>query len=142
MGIIKNKIIIRHKIAQKTPEWYEKRKEIIAKRIIYRAQIVLDDIPFRGSNYFGFRIIAFSHNHNLLVKLKTKMKERLIEFIENCLKYRHDEFWFNMYWGYEGFDYKKVSTATISDNNKFYLQWQKRYGGIRKEEKHSLMELV
>jgi hypothetical protein len=92
-----------------------------------------------GNVYYGFRIVAFSHKPELLSNLRAKLKERLIQFIEQCLKYRRDEFWFNMYFGYES---PKLSNTYGSDNNKYYLMWQKRYGGSVKEESHNLGELI
>lgn len=139
VGIKKGKIVTRSKIAEKTPEWYEKRKEFLAKgRKIYRTSYVLNDIPFRGNVYYGFRIVAFSHNEQLLKELRSKLKERLIEFIEDCLGYKSDEFWFNMYFGYEA---PTVNNAYGSDNGRYYLMWQKRYGTTIKQESHYLGDL-
>lgn len=139
VGIVNGKIVTRQKIASRNVQWYERKKEVLSKSPIFRTSYVLNDIPFRGNVYYGFRIVAFSRNQKMLEKLKPKLKDRLIEFIEQCLKYRKDEFWFNMYWGYES---PKQTNVMSVEMNKYYLMWQKRHGSIVKEERHSLMDLI
>lgn len=149
VGISKGKIVTRKKIAEKNIMWYNRRKEVMSKKEIFRVQIVLNDavtnqieIPYRGNNYYGFRLIAFHTKHELLVNLKEKFKDRLIKFIEDCLKYKEDEWcWFDAYYGYEGFKNKVRSYTFTNDIGCYYLQWTKRYGTIKKEECHKIKEL-
>lgn len=143
IGVYNGKIVTRKRIHLLTQEWKREHKkeieEIIKRRQIYRTSYVLNDIPFRGNVYYGFRIVAFSHSKSLLISLRPKLKEKLIAFIEKCLHYRQDEFWFSMYFGYEA---PTPCNAYLSDNNKFTLLWQKRYGSTIKEETHNLRELL
>jgi hypothetical protein len=139
VGVVNGKIVARLKIAKKPVQWYDNRKEVIANRKMYRTSYVLNDIPFRGNVYYGFRIIAFSHNLNLLKNIRGKLKERLIEFIEKCISYRRDEFWFDMYFGYEA---PSLNNAFKTEDGKYYLMWQKRYGTSIKEETHNLTEIT
>ncbi len=134
----KGKIITRHKIGERTPEWYEAKKTAVKGRKILRTAYVLNDIPFRGNVYYGFRIIAFSHNAKLLTALKPKLKARLIRFIEQCIGYRQDEFWFDMYFGYEA---PTQVNAYGSDNNTYYCMWTKRTGSELKRIHGNLGEL-
>lgn len=142
VGIYKNKVVMRQRIQKISPEWKkEHKKEIrerISKRQIFRTSYALNDIPFRGEVYYGFRIIAFSHNKEILHKLRPNLKKRLIQWIEKCVGYREDEFWFNYNWGYEA---PQISNALITENNSFYLMWQKIYGSVVKEERHRITEL-
>lgn len=143
VGVYEGKIITRKRIFRIDENWKREHKEEIEQRKksrqIYRTSYALNDIPFRGNVYYGFRIIAFSNNKILLNNIKDKLKERLIQFIEDCLHYDREEFWFSLYWGYES---PVLCNAYMNDNNKFYLSWQKRYGEIKKEEMHNLREII
>ncbi len=132
------KIVTRRKIAEKTPLWYENRKEVLKNRILYRTAYVLSDVPYRGNEYYGFRIIAFHWNKKLLERLKQKLKDRLKRFIEDCLGYKEDEFWFDMYFGYSP---PEPSNGYKSDIGKYYLIWEKAKGGIKKQEVHEIIGL-
>lgn len=139
VGLVGDTIVTRQKIADRIPQWYDRRKEVLSGNL-YRCSITLDDIPYVGDNYYGFKIIAFSRNKNILSKIyRDKMKKRLIQFIERCLGYRDDEFWFDMYFGYEDIG---ISNATGNDNNKYYLIQQKRHGSHVREEQHNIGDLL
>jgi hypothetical protein len=139
VGISNGKIVSRQKIASKNVQWYSDRKKATTDKDVYRIAYVLNDIPFQGTVYYGFRITAFSRHKDLLLQSKQKLKNRLIQFIEKCLGYSEDEFWFNYYWG-EG----TITSDTVfkNENGRFYLQWEKRHGTIIKEEPHRLSEIL
>lgn len=98
---------------------------------IYRTSYVLNNVPISKNGYFGFRIVAFSTSKELLYSLKDKLKQKLIKFIEQCVKYHKDEFWFDMYFGYEA---PTPNNALNTDIDKFYLTMENKVGMIIKEE--------
>ena len=115
VGIINNKIVLRHKIASRNIEWHEKRKELEQKNEMYRTSYVLNNIPISKNGYFGFRIVAFSLNKNYLDSIKQKLKDRLIKFIEETINYQKGDFWFDMYFGYEA---PTKTNASLKENDK------------------------
>lgn len=146
VGYYHGKPVTRKLSAKYTTEWYTARKEAINKHEILRCSIVLNDIPSTrptGRNeYYGFRIIAFSHSQHLLKSIyPEKMRQRLIRFIEECLKYKEIDFWFSTAKAYFGHENISKGNSSKSDNGKFYLQWQKRTGSVMKREEHSIGEL-
>jgi len=130
IGVYKNKIITRHKIAPRNIQWQKEKEEKFRTSIMYRCSLALNDIPYKGDEYYGFRIIAFSRRKQILESVyPKKMEYKLIEFIEKCLKYRSDEFWFGHYLNYMGKIAPEIANASISENNKYYLLWTKRKTG-------------
>jgi hypothetical protein len=132
VGIVGNKIIVRQKIAGRNIEWFEKRKEIMTNTELFRTSYVLNNVPISKTGYFGFRIVAFYDDEQTLKDLKPKLKERLIEWIEDCINYEEDEFWFDMYFGYEA---PSKTNANKSEKGKYYLTKENDKGMILKEDK-------
>lgn len=138
------KIVTRQKIAGKeTPEWKRNKQEFIKSSNIFRCSLALNDIPYKGEEYYGFRIIAFSRRKELLFKVyPKKMYDKLIQFIEKCLKYRSDDFWFSHYLNYMGKIPPEVSNGSFRDNGKYELLWTKRKtGSIMRQETGLIGEL-
>jgi hypothetical protein len=147
IGLKNGKVVTRKKIAQKTPEWYERKKEVIKGRTIFRCSLVLNDIPstrLTGRNeYYGFRIIAFSHSKTLLKRIyPEKMRQRLIEYIEDCFRYKETDFWFSTNKSFFGHEDITITNTVKSDDGTYYLQWQKRYGQVIKREQNSIGDLL
>jgi hypothetical protein len=138
VGIYKNKIITRKLKVKRNVQWYEARKEAVTNHKLYRSSYVLNNVPISKNGYFGFRIVCFSNSEKLLKDLRSKMKSRLIRWIEECVKYSSDEFWFDMYFGYES---PTVTNAFRSENNKYYLTMENNKGMIIKEKDGRLNEL-
>ena len=150
VGISKDKVVTRKLIAKRNLQWYEAKKEVMKHKKLYRVQIVLNDantnqneIPYKHT-YYGFRLIAFHTNHDLLKQNKEKFKDILIKFIEDCIKYKEDNWiWFDAYYGYEGFKNPTLAYgANMNENGYFYLQWTKRHGSIQREEIHRIKEIL
>lgn len=143
VGLSNGKIVTRLKVAEKTPEWYERKHEVLKNAEMLRCSLALNDVPYKGTDYYGFRIVAFSRRKSILETIyPQKMYEALIKFIEKCLKYRSDEFWFSHYLNYMGKIKPEKCNAYSSENGKYYLLWTKRKtGSIMKQEIHNISEL-
>lgn len=144
IGIINNKIIARHKISSiKTHEWQKTKEERLKTSAMYRCSLALNDIPYKGCEYYGFRIVAYSRRkQNLESVYPQKMCKKLIQFIEKCLRYRSEGFWFEHTLNYMGKIPPEKANVSISDNNKYELLWTKRKtGSILKNEYGYLGEL-
>lgn len=140
VGYVNGKAIVRQKIG-KNVNWWEQRKDTIANRKIFRSSYVLNNIPLSVTNqYFkyaiktgreswtiGFRINCFSHNKSLLTAKRENMKKKLIDFIEEIVKYRKDEWWFDSYFGYEA---PTLVNAFRSEDNRYYLTLENPKGQI------------
>jgi hypothetical protein len=132
VGLDKNgKVITRQKIAGRNVQWWEARKEEVAKHKIYRSSYVLNNVPISKNGYYGFRIVCFAKSEPALRDLKGKMKAKLIKWIEQCVKYSSDDFWFDMYFGYEA---PSVTNAFKTEIGKYYLTMENTKGTIIKEE--------
>jgi hypothetical protein len=146
------KIRVRQKIAENSDSWFANRKEVTKNRKIYRASCVLNNIPISVSSPYykyadksskqswtiGFRINAFSHSQKLLISLKSKLKDRLKKWVEECLKYSASEFWFDSYYGHES---PQLINCSKSENNKYYLTLENMKGHIIKQDSGTLTEL-
>jgi|WetSurMetagenome_2_1015567.scaffolds.fasta_scaffold44185_4 hypothetical protein len=147
VGLINGKVVTRHKQYSLTNEWKKEHKQEIEDRLknknMFRCSLALNDVPYKGVEYYGFRIVAFSRHKQLLNRVyPKKMYDKLIQFIEKCLKYRSDEFWFSHYLNYMGKIQPEIANASIRENNKYYLLWTKRKtGSIIKQDSGSLGEL-
>lgn len=137
VGYYKGKMITKQTIQKPQKQEWGVLKPKKQQRI-YRTSYVLNDIPYRGNVYYGFRIHVFSSSKKQLENLKSKIKNRLIKFIEECLKYRKSEFWFDLYWGYES---PKIVNEPSNSNQTYTLQWQKSRGGIMKTEHGNIGDL-
>lgn len=138
------KILTRQKIAGKeTPEWKRSKQELIKTSNIFRCSLSLNDVPYKGDEYYGFRIVAFSRRKEILLKIyPQKMYKKLIEFIEKCLHYESDDFWFSHYFNYMGKIPPEISNASFRDNGKYELLWTKRKtGSIMRQDSGSIGEL-
>lgn len=136
----------------KNADWWKEREQVIAKRQIFRSSYVLNNIPIskvysffkyadrRGIESWtvGFRINAFSRNRQALAELKPKLKQRLIKFIEQTLKYNAGEWWFDSYFGYEA--PTNVNASKI-DNGRYYLTLENQRGYVIKSEEGRLSDL-
>jgi len=131
VGLSKGKIVTRKLIAKRNVEWYEQRKEGISKHKMFRSSYILNNVPISKNGYFGFRIVCFSNNQDQLKNFKAEMKEKLIKWIESCTRYNSDEFWFDMYFGYES---PTLANAFRSENRKYYLTMENTKGTIIKEQ--------
>jgi len=138
VGIVNDKIVTRHKIAEKNIEWYNAKKEHDANTKLYRTSYVLNNVPISKNGYFGFRIVVFSRDEQLLKNIKAKMKQRLIKWIEDCINYDEDEFWFDMYFGYEA---PTPANASKNENGNYYLTQENSKGMVIKEKYGQLREL-
>ena len=153
VGIVNKKIIVRQLITKRilnikieeikdVSVQYGQQKITTQKEVqygkIYRTSYVLNNVPISKNGYFGFRICAFSRNSQLLTDIKAKLKDQLIRFIEDCLKYNKDEFWFDMYFGYES---PQATNASNSEVNNYYLTKEDNHGIIVKEKSGSIGEL-
>jgi hypothetical protein len=125
---LKQKIIIEKGAVIKEPQHID----------MYRTSYVLNNVPISKSGYYGFRIAAFSNNKELLYSIKDKLKRRLIRFIEKCVKYNQDEFWFYMYFGYEA---PSLNNISIRDNGKYELSMENKFGIVIKEESGEISKL-
>lgn len=145
IGIINGKIVIRQKIAGKeTPQWQTAKQQKLKNATMFRCSLALNDIPFRGSEYYGFRIVAFSRRKEVLTSIYPhKMYNKLIDFIEKCLHYKEANFtWFEHALNYCGKIPPEPSNASLSDNNRYELLWTKRKtGSIMRHEIHMIGEL-
>ena len=133
VGILHGKIVTRQKIAGRNVLWYEQRAEAIKekhKKPIYRTSYVLNNVPISKNGYYGFRIVAFARNPDLLSKIRPKLKQKLIEWIEKCIKYSKDDFWFDMYFGYEK---PSLSNSIFSDSGNYNLTMENDKGIVIKE---------
>lgn len=140
VGVIQNKIVVRQYVSPKDKTWYEQREERIKtkEKNILRSSYVLNNVPISKKGYFGFRIVAFHTNRNLLDHIKPKLKARLIKWIENCINYDHNEFWFDMYFGYEP---PTNANTYASDNGKYFLTYENKNGIVLKENDGKLSDL-
>lgn len=109
-----------------------------SKSYMYRTSYVLNNVPISKNGYFGFRIVCFSTDKELLSLLKHKMKEKLIDFIEECIKYSKEEFWFDMYFGYEA---PTLNNIPFSEKGKYSLTMENKFGTIIKEKSGELRNL-
>lgn len=127
----------------KPKEWYEDRKKVLSSRNLYRCSLVLNDVPYRGDEYYGFRIVAFAHKPEILNQyFPDKMHDKLIDFIEECLHYKEGDFWFCTYLSYMGKEKPTICNAFRSENLKYYCIWTKRKtGSIMKQKQGSLTSL-
>jgi hypothetical protein len=138
VGYINDKIVTRHKIAEKNIEWYNAKKEHDTNTKLYRTSYVLNNVPISKNGYYGFRIVVFSTNEQKLKDIKPKMKQRLIKWIEDCINYEEDDFWFDMYFGYEA---PSLANASKNENNNYYLTQENSKGMIIKEKNGQLREI-
>ena len=137
VGIVHGKVVTRYKTASRNVNWYERKKEVIANRQIFKITYALN-VPYQGTVYYGFRITAFHWSEKILNSKKEAIKERLIKFIENSLHYKRDEFWFNLYFGGSK---PQLANAYKSDINTYVCQWTTKYGSVKKEESGTLESL-
>lgn len=144
VGIKKGKVVSRHRIAKKSFEWEKERKEHL-KKDMYRSSYVLNNVPISQSNIAkligikankeswttGFRINAFSRNKEYLTEIRSKLKDRLIKFIEAQLKYDKNEWWFDSYFGYEA---PHLANGAMNCNNKYFVMIENMHGTIKNQE--------
>lgn len=113
-----------------------KRKEPERKKPIYRTSYVLNqcNLSQRGipvkREYYGFRIVCFSDDKELLHSIKYLMKQKLIKWIKKCVGY--SELWFD-YDDYLGYESPTISNAYPTDNNTYDLLMENERGTIIKE---------
>lgn len=141
VGIVKGKVVTRQKIAGKeTPQYEKTKKETLKNMPIFRCSLALNDIPYKGNDYYGFRIIAFSRSKKQLEQVyPQKMYKKLIDFIAKCLKYREDEFWFNHYLNYMGKIQPEQCNASMRDSGKYDCLWTRRKTGTILREDHGVL---
>jgi hypothetical protein len=58
--------------------------------------------------------------------------------VEKCVKYNKDDFWFDMYFGYEP---PRQNNLSISDNGHYFLTMENKFGSIVREEQGELKNL-
>lgn len=139
VGYVNGKAVVRQLKVKRNLLWYETKKEEMKKeKKVYRTSYVLNNIPISKKGYFGFRIVVFGTNEQALRNLREKMKRRLIKWIEECIRYKEQEFWFDMYFGYES---PHLSNALRNENGKYYLTEEDKHGLILKEKYGSVGEL-
>lgn len=133
-GNITQKVMIERNVS-----WLDNRIAIENKTLeIYRTSYVLNNVPISKNGYFGFRIVAFSTDKSYLSSIKDDLKERLKRWIEECLDYDREEFWFDMYFGYEA---PNIQNALNTENGKYYLTKENKFGNIVKEDYGELSRL-
>ena len=77
------------------------------QKYLFRCSLILNDVPVHSKpfkrNYLGFRINAFSTNEKKLRAVMGKLRELLIDLVEQYLGYPSSEWWFShsTYIGYE-----------------------------------------